>query len=177
MATSKAKLASPAAPAAAAKLANAPVKPSNNNPFFYSPDGTPIRVCLPDGRVAIVGEEPRELPRGFFKEAFKQGCMTTAMPSKAEIDALKPAVGTAHEPLDRVKAITQAIRDAANAAEDAPGYEGAFTGTGMPDIKWLSAKVGFGVDRTERDGAWHVVQQEIEAAEAALQSSDDNAGD
>ena len=41
---------------------------------FYSRDGDDIRVTHPGGSVAIVGEEPRTLPKHLHRAAIKNGC-------------------------------------------------------------------------------------------------------
>ena len=40
---------------------------------FYSRDGDDIRVTHPGGSVAIVGEEPRTLPKHLHRAAIKNG--------------------------------------------------------------------------------------------------------
>lgn len=125
---------------------------------FYSPDGTPIRVTHPDGSVARVGGEPRELPPKFNREAIKAGCLTTDMPAA---DKLKgPAVPPANDAFRRREAIKEKISEALNAEEGAPGYEDAFTQAGIPNINWLNSAVGFNVERSERDELWNEVQAE-----------------
>ena len=134
---------------------------------FYSPDGTPIRVTHADGGVAIVGAEPRELPPKFNREAVKAGCLTTDMPAAAKLQG--PAVPPAADPFKRREAIKEKINEALGAAEGDPGFEDAFTQAGIPNIQWLSAAVGFTVERSERDELWQEVQIENE--------NDDQGGD
>lgn len=137
---------------------------TNKNLKFYSPDGTPIRVCLPHGGVAIVTDEPRTLPPAFYKAAMREGCLTTDMPSA---DRLKgPEVPISAEPFQRRAAIKGAIERAFNMDEGAEGFEDAFTAAGLPNINWLSRELGFTVERPERDEMWREVQAEAEADDA-----------
>ena len=129
--------------------------------MFYSPDGSNIRICLPDGRVAIVGETPRELHASFNKAAIRSGCLTTDMPTADRLAG--PAVPAGADPFERREAIKARIHDALQQEEGAPGYDEAFTGAGIPNVHWLSEAVGFTVDRTERDELWREVQAEVEA--------------
>ncbi|MCS7001215.1 MAG: hypothetical protein NZ518_00045 [Dehalococcoidia bacterium] len=42
---------------------------------MQSPDGKPIRVALMDGRVCIIGSEPREVPDDFVRLALSEGAV------------------------------------------------------------------------------------------------------
>lgn len=126
--------------------------------LWFSPDGEDIRLCLKNGHTAIVGEEPRELPRQFWKEAARNGCRTTDMPRN--IDA--PVGGDEDDEFSRRKLIKDAMIDAADHAEGDEGYEDAFTAAGIPSTRWLSEKVGFNVTSADRDAVWREVQEETE---------------
>jgi hypothetical protein len=133
-------------------------------PRWYSPDGTPIHVYLPDGSKAIVAEDPRELPRKFWKAAGRAGCMTTGMPN---VKDMQPPQGNPEDDAEtRIELIAAAIQEAMGQEEDAPGYEDAFTNAGKPNVQWLSKKVGFTVTAADRDEAYDRVELEGEEEES-----------
>lgn len=144
------------------------------NPQFYSPDGTPIRVCMPGGHVAIVDENPRPLPQSMWKAAAREGCLTTDMPAAERMKA--PTPGIEFEPFERRAAIKAAIERAYNMEDDAEGFEDAFTANGLPNINWLSRELGFTVERPERDEMWREVQAEAEAADEARELEREQGG-
>ncbi|MES2347035.1 MAG: hypothetical protein V4641_05625 [Pseudomonadota bacterium] len=127
---------------------------------FYSPDGTDMRVCLPDGRTAIVGEEPRDLHPAFNRAAIRAGCLSTDMPSAVRMQGAD--VPLQDDVFKRKEAIKEKMSEALRAEEGAPGYEDAFTSSGIPNINWLSKAVGFNIERSERDELWSEVQAELD---------------
>lgn len=133
---------------------------TSRKPKFYSPDGTPIRVCLPDGRVARIDAEPRDIHPAFYKAALREGALHTDLPSAERLK--EPTVPVGDDQFTRRKAIKDKIVEALNAEEGAPRYESAFTNTGSPNLDWLSEHVGFKVDRAERDEIWQEVQADLE---------------
>lgn len=142
---------------------------------FYSPDGTPIRVTLPDGSVALVGETPRELHPKFNRAAVREGCLTTDMPSADRIRG--PAVPDADDAFKRRDLIKDKIHEALNAPEGAEGYEDAFTQAGVPNINWLNKALGFNIERSERDELWVQVQAEAEAEDGDGENDGGNTED
>jgi hypothetical protein len=139
-------------------------------PLWYSPDGTDIHVTLGDGRRAIVGEKPRELPRGFYRAAAQAGCLSTTQINPADYNI--PTVPDSENPEKRADAVRKAILDAAQAREDDPEFENAFTPAGLPNILFLSKRLGFAISQAERDAAWNQIKQEIEQTD-----EEDNAED
>ncbi|MBS0227083.1 MAG: hypothetical protein JSS23_00120 [Proteobacteria bacterium] len=132
---------------------------------FYSPDSTPIRVNLPDGRRLVVNE-PREIPAAFNRAAMKAGCLTTDMPDAVTMAG--PTTAASDDPITRAGLLEKAIRDAFNAndVEDESTIDArfadAFTRNGIPNVLWLSTYLGFKIDAAERDAAWGKIQKEIE---------------
>lgn len=145
---------------------------------FFSPDGTPIHVPLPDGSKAIVLglDQARSLPARFVRAAAAAGCMTTAL-AHLPRDVINPQTPASADPQLRNKLILEAIADAVNGEEDSEEFEGAFTTTGIPNVAWLSARVGFTVDRSERDSAWNEVKKALDRdAENNPPKKDDGEG-
>lgn len=134
---------------------------------WYSEDGTDIKLDLPDGRTARVGEEPRELPRAFYKAARAAGCVATSDPARlADPLPLEP------DPAERDRVILEAILAAARGDESDPRYENAFTTAGVPNTRWLSRQLRFEVAAVERDRLWAEASKILDAEEA-----DDNSND
>lgn len=143
----------------------------DNGQKFYSPDGTDIRVTLPDGSVAIVNKA-RTLPQRFWRQATREGCLVKGGATAAQLAGPKPS--DLSDPLNRRDAIMGAMKDAAKrvaasaaAGDDAPpaGYEGAFTRTGTPNVRWLETRLGLEIDGNERDELWTEVQVELDNEE------------
>jgi hypothetical protein len=127
---------------------------------FRSADGEDIRVTHPDGSVAIVGEEPRELPRKLWRHAIKQGCLPDEQIKKADLP-LEPK----DDAFTRKQAIKDKIVEAMESDENDEKYDDAFTSAGVPNVRWLEKQVGFGLSAQERDEAWAEVQSEREQDE------------
>ena len=129
---------------------------------FYSRDGDDIRVTHPGGSVAIVGEEPRTLPKHLHRAAIKNGCQILE-PGESLSAAQRTTVeendpGT--DAFTRKNAIKAAMLDALQADEDDANYADAFTANDIPNVRWLEKKVGFSLSADERDAAWAEVQNE-----------------
>ena len=129
---------------------------------FYSRDGDDIRVTHPGGSVAIVGEEPRTLPKHLHRAAIKAGAQILE-PGEA-LTAAKRTTVVADDPASdaftRKNAIKAAMLDALQADEDDANYADAFTANDIPNVRWLEKKVGFSLSADERDAAWAEVQSE-----------------
>lgn len=138
----------------------APKKLPNTHTWF-APDGEQVRVCLPSGDVAVIEPgEQRELPPKFNKAAAQAGLAVVGGVSPSSVT--KPEVPAENDVTTRVDHIEKAIRDALNAPEGNDEFEDAFTKAGTPNIKWLSKRVGFTVETSERDIAWKSVQADLE---------------
>ena len=128
---------------------------------FYSEDGTTIRVCHPDGSVALIGEEPREIPKKMWRLAVREGALASDMKvQKADLSE----VGDGDDAETRRQAIYDAMLkawDANESDEETPAeFEGAFTAAGVPNVRWIEKFVGFDIDAKERDEIWQQVQDE-----------------
>lgn len=159
--------------AAVVTVAQPPERPLPRMPDsvkWFSPDGSEIRVILPDGRTAIVTEDARELPRAFYKAAAASGCVATSQP--APKDMLAPEAGVEDDPEARAELIRETILAALNSSEDDPAFEGAFTQAGLPNVNWLSAQVNFAVERSERDQIWGEMQAAAETGDTSTSTGD-----
>lgn len=104
---------------------------------FKAPGDKPVHIALVTGHTALIGPEYEDLDPRFHREAIAQGCIPFGTSSE------QPAEGAS---FDR----RQVILDTINAMLDGAS-EGDFTADGKPDLRKLSARVGFSVDRGERD--------------------------
>jgi len=112
---------------------------------FRSTTGSDIHIALTSGQTALITSEPTELDKIFHKEAISRG----ALPEGVEPDG--PVIKTG---FDRKKAII----DTLNSMLDG-GDEDDFKNDGTPDLRKVTAKVGFKVDREEVDAAWAEVSK------------------
>lgn len=77
---------------------------------FKSRDGSVKRVCMPDGRIALVGPEWREVPDNMIDATYAAGCMSDEALSDLSPPpaAKKPYLGpTVAEVKDAMKAILE----------------------------------------------------------------------
>jgi hypothetical protein len=112
---------------------------------FRSTTGADIHISLTSGQTALITSVPVELDKVFHKEAISRG----ALPEGVEPDG--PAIKTG---FDR----KQAIIDTLHSMLDG-GDEDDFKNDGTPDLRKVTAKVGFKVDREEVDAAWAEVSK------------------
>ena len=143
----------------------APAPKDPNERYFHSYDGSEIRVTHPDGSIAIVGSEPRPLPKKLWRAAVKAGCQTDSTLKPAEL----PELDAGDDAFTRMEAIKQAMIEALEADEDDAAFADAFTANDIPNVRWLEKKVGFSLSADERDQAWSEVQ-------AGLSSEDGDDG-
>ena len=146
--------------ASAQKLIDKEKKAEDTGHKFYALDGEPIPVPLPDGRTAIVDGNPRTLPQAFWRAALAAGCATTRPISRE--DAARTLPTPALDQFQRSSLIEKAISDALAAAEGEPGFEDAVLPNGTLSMDWLSKRVGFQVERSERDAAHRRVSAELD---------------
>lgn len=124
--------------------------------LFSSIDGTDVRVTHGDGSVAIVGADPRPLPRKLWRAAIKAGCQTDA-----RLRAVDMPVDPADDAFTRKQAIKDAMIAALQADDTDPEFEDAFTANDIPNVRWLEKRVGFSLSGDERDVCWSEVQQDM----------------
>lgn len=136
-----------------------------NGPMFYAPAGSPaIPVDLPDGSRAIVTRTPRTLPRKFWTEARKRGCFTQEQGNIEQLIAAAPETPASSDQSKRLDLLVSLIDEAANQAEDAPGFENAFLSINdgdYPNADWLERRTGFTPSEEEVAQAWSIVQDRI----------------
>lgn len=108
---------------------------------FKAPGDKPVHLALTSGHTAIVGIEDTELEARFHREAIAHGCIPHGAAEEEPMEG-----GTS---FDRKRVITEAMNAMLDGAE-----EGDFTADGKPDTRKLSARVGFTVDRHERDSVF-----------------------
>lgn len=117
---------------------------------FRSPTETPIHMALTSGHTLVVGPELVEVPKMFHRQAVMDGCIPEGMSEM-------PAADEAQDP-SKHALLVKAIK--AMVAED---KDGDFNGDGRPDVRKVSARVGFTVLASERDAAWQAVNDEDDA--------------
>lgn len=142
--------------------------------LFYSPDKEPVRVELPDGGVAIVGEKARELPPKFWRAATKAGCLIKG--GLTAKDFAPPKINPEDDQRTKEDMIVQAMVDAGTNLDN-PEYDGAFTAQGVPQVRWLETRLGFNLGADERDAAWAIAQVELDALEKEKTDSDEEKTD
>lgn len=118
-----------------------------------SPTETPIHVALTSGHTMLIGSEPTEVDKRFFRAAIAKGALREGeTPEDAEVRA-------GQTKLDLIVAAVKLMM-----AGDDPSD---FNADGRPDVRKLSKRAGFDVSRDERDAAWQVI--------ADAQGDDDDA--
>lgn len=140
---------------------------------FYSAEDD-IRVTLPDGAVAIIGREPRELPQRFWRPATRAGALIHGGLTAEELAGPVGAAET--DPHTRADRILNAVLAAVRAPEDAQGFEDAFNTNGTPNVRWIETHIGFSIDAAERDMAWARAQTVLDEEESKLQAEKEAAG-
>lgn len=108
---------------------------------FRSPTDEPVYLALTNGHCTVVGVDYTEIDPRFNREAIAAGCI----PEGVEI----PAEPKAEPSFDRKQVILDAMNDMMDGAVD-----GDFTRDGRPSIDRLTARIGFNIDRAERDAVW-----------------------
>lgn len=118
---------------------------------FKSPTDTPVQVVLLSGHCAVIGNEWRELPPILHQEAFRKGCISDNM-SESDIAARVESATPGRSNHD-------ILVDAIRAMMDAP-EPGDVTAADLPNLKKLSARVGWSVNREEMMQAMLTIQAE-----------------
>lgn len=146
-------------------------QPQKSDKLFYSPD-EPIRVTLGDGGVAIIDTKPRTLPQKYWRAATRAGALIKGGLTAEE---LKGPEGSAEsDPHARAEMILKAVLDAARSPDDSVGFEDAFNTTGIPNVRWIETRVGFGIDASERDQAWAEAQKILDEEESKEETDDED---
>lgn len=153
-------------------------EPKAKTKFFISPfDGEEIRLTLPDGGVAIVGNEPKELPDRFWRKALQSGCqpadekpLTPAQKRAALAAAPENDTGDESTLIERLKA---KIREIFNADANDPRFEDALTGQDIPAVAWLSEAMGQPITSAQRDEAFALFEAEEEGNDDGEEDEED----
>ena len=120
---------------------------------FKAPGDTPIYIALLTGHSAVIGTEWRDLPAFMHREALMKGCITDNMDAEtiaAKLEDAKPQENQ-HDIL---------VRHIESMMDDAK--EGYFTGAGLPNLKILSKKAGWTVNKEDMMQAVHAIANEPE---------------
>lgn len=130
--------------------------PAPDERQFYSIDGTDIRVCHADGSIAVVTGKPRLLPRKLWRAAVASGCqiLRTGEAVQQASDPVGDALTDGDDAEKRHAAIVDLFNEMLDAAEDDPAYADAFTGAGLPNVRYVEKRLGFSISAGERDAAW-----------------------
>lgn len=111
---------------------------------FRSPTDDIVCIALTTGDTCVIGVEYTEIDPMFNREAIARGCL----PEGVEI----PKAKAPDAAFDRKAVITDAINDMLDG-----GVEGDFTKDGKPNLDALCARIGFTIDRKERDAVWNEI--------------------
>jgi hypothetical protein len=117
---------------------------------FKSPSENVIHVATRQGHAARVGPEWRDLPPILHKEAIAAGCITSNM-TQESIEAVHAGDSGVVSHGDQLKNAIVAMVDGSD-PED-------FTAQGVPNLKRLSARTGFNVDRDEMLAVWNDLEK------------------
>ncbi len=109
---------------------------------FKAPENESVSIGLTSGHSIVVTPEGSDVPARFRKEALARGCVPVGMD-------ITPDLPNLNEPDARKRQIIEGIEKMLDSDD-----EDAFTGAGAPDVRKLSAIVGFRVSTEERDAAW-----------------------
>ena len=139
-----------------------------------------------DGSVAIVGAEPRTLPQKLHRAAAREGCSVqhTGPGGKAEARSAARAAqsrGKAKPSAEEIAAdahlrhaaISAIVEEALRSEETDEEYADAFTNGGKINVKWLSEKVGFTVEASERDEIQTTIEAKLDAEEGDGEEGDE----
>lgn len=107
---------------------------------FKSPNPEPIHIALTSGHTAVIGKTFEELPAIFHREAVARGAL---------IQGVKGQVVASMTPDNRKTLVKNAMQDMLDGNDPAD-----FTQDGKPDTGAVSKRVGFTIDRDERDAIW-----------------------
>lgn len=111
---------------------------------FRSPTGDAIHVALTNGLTANVTPEGVELDPVFHREAIARGCVPDTLPDGAVTE--KQPAGPAFDRKEVIAKALQEMLDGSNPDD--------FKKDGTPDLRQVSRRVGFQVQRDEVETAW-----------------------
>lgn len=118
---------------------------------FKSPSDQPVYIAMLSGHAAVIGNEWRELPPFMHREALAAGCITDNM----DAETINAMVNDAAPKDSNHDILVRAIK----AMMDDP-QEGDFTGAALPNLKHLSKRVGWTVNKEDMMQAVHAIANE-----------------
>lgn len=116
--------------------------------IFRSPTSEAIHVAMTDGQTANVPPEGIELDPAFHREAIARGCIPGTL---ADADVTKPQDGAGFDRQAVIVGALQAMLDGSNPDD--------FKKDGTPDLRQVSRRAGFQVQRPEVEAAWAEVSK------------------
>lgn len=141
--------------------------------------GEEVRLTLPDGGVALVGDEPKELPERFWRAALANGCQVadekplTAAQKRAALRASPENDSTGEDTL--IERMVAKIKEIFNGDPNDPRYSDALTTQGIPTVAWLIQAMGVNVTSAQRDEAF--AKYELQAEDDDGDEADEEDGD
>lgn len=132
--------------------------PAPTKKFVSQFEGEEIRVTLPDGGVALIGDEPKTLPERFWRAALKAGAMEAG--SERLTPAQRRAAVRAAPDSDKadddglIERIKAKIDEIFEADPNDPKYSEALTAQETPRTDWLTAELGVNISAAQRDEAY-----------------------
>lgn len=122
---------------------------------FKTPGVEPVMVGLTSGHTCVIHPEGTDVEPRFRREAIARGCVPVGMGDEYVDAANKP------DPTIEEKIVLGIEKMLDGDDED------AFNADGKPDVRKLSAALGFNVSALQRDQAWGVVSAKLKAGEEA----------
>lgn len=128
---------------------------------FRSPTDDTLYVANTTGHAARIGPEWRELPPQLHADAIAAGAITNNMDAAtAEAQRARSNPDAQTSPDDSDALIRKGIAEMLDGDD-----KDDFTKAGLPDLRKLSARVGFGVDRQQMLDVWHAMLAESGVAD------------
>lgn len=122
---------------------------------------TGARLALPNGQVALVGTDWRELDDQFYQEALVQGCEVDKRVIESRPDVAPQASDSAPKVFDEAVAIREALE-----LMRARSEQGDLTGSGMPNLNVVSGLAKIPVKKETVYAIWNQLEAESKAPSA-----------
>jgi hypothetical protein len=122
---------------------------------FKTRNGNTIQVSGGSGHDAVVGPEWRDLEERFHLSAYASGCISEDQIRNTANEHIDPA---AQEMITKIALRNEAILGVMRDIIDNNNLK-ALNSNGMPITTFLSEKVGFRVNNSERDALWYKLQE------------------
>lgn len=146
-----------------------PIKPNTREYRTSNEDGSAIRVTMGDGRVALVGDDWRDLPLDMHNKAVRAGCECRRKDGAGSDSNVGDSGNAGPEPsgtpaparVGTDEAVRKAMIDAIN--DDPPGLINETTGS--PDPEVIAKYAGFTASREQFNRVWKVLHKELREAQ------------